>query len=258
MTASNIRMLVDQWIHVLPQLAPTLLGAGAGADGNSATARGSALGDDNSDPQAKGREIYANPQNLPTAIASIMNHSQKRADFHPASTPPEKLYIKFNDYVTQIDSTPFFHLEKHDSVKQTFYSKDYNKLIDQIANLYDAVSAQDKQKLRNDIGDMAKSVFGEEKSEQWRNLFSQSTIDFSDLRRPKLFIYYTTLHMRHEAKKAEVNEQEYTVQRAEYTVLADLIHVYADKLANLDKKSVDDWLDESTTPEREGVKLCFQ
>jgi hypothetical protein len=257
MSPASLRLIIQEWLHPVSLSGRTsFLSA---ANDTSATARGTALGENNSDPQATGKEIYSNPQNLPTAIASIMNHAQNRADFHPASVPPDQLAQKFNGYVTEVDKTPFFHLEKHDSVKQSFYSKDYNKLIDQISGLYDSVSSGDRSKIKDDITDMAKSVFSDQRSEQWRNLFSQSTIDFSDIRRPKLFIYYTTLRMKHDSSgKSEVNEQEYTVSRTEYTVLADLIRAYASNLASLDKKSVDDWLTESTTQERANAKLCFK
>lgn len=40
-------------------------------------------------------------------------------------------------------------------------------------------------------------------------LFSQATIDYSNTRDPKLCIFYTTLHMKHEKNsKLEVAEQE--------------------------------------------------
>ncbi|MCF1502802.1 hypothetical protein L0F51_03345 [Afifella sp. H1R] len=257
MANAKIPQIVGEWIHIVPRLSRTA--TRLSDDAAAATARGSTLGDDNSDPQANDTEIYSEPENLPTAISSIMNHAQKRSNFHPASSPPEDLYERYNDYITEVDDTPFFHLEKHDYVKQTFYSKDYNKLIDQVVSLYDSVSAGDQEKIKEDITDMAKSVFGENKSEQWRNLFSQSTIDFSNLSRPRVFIYYTTLYMRHEENgKSEVNEQEYMVHRTEYAVLSDLIHAYANELASLDKTSVDDWLDDSTTPERESAALCFK
>jgi hypothetical protein len=52
--------------------------------------------------------------------------------------------------------------------------------------------------------------------------------------------------------------QSYTVNRAEYKVLAELIHAHASSLAGLDRKSVDDWMNLSSTPERENAKLCFK
>ena len=251
----TVRDLIDQWMQI-PRRAPLPL---LGADDASATARGTFLGEDTSDPAAKGAAIYAETDNLPTAVASILNHTQDRAQFHPANTPPEELATRFSGYVEEVDKTPFFHLLESENNKQAFYSKDYNLLIDQVVNLYKGVTSEDLNQIKTAITDMAKSVFGQEKSEQWKNIFSQSSLDLSDLSNPKIMIYYTSLHMYHEKSgKSEVSQQDYEVRRTSYVILPDLIKAHADTLAKLDKKSVDDWLNASTTPERTDPRLCFR
>lgn len=223
----------------------------------AATARGTFLGDDTSDPAAKGVEIYSDPRNLPTANASILGHTQNRANFHPASMTAEELLAAFKPYTIEIDKTPFFALKEDKSDEQKFYSKDYNVLIDQVVSLYDGASSEDQSKLKNAIADMAKSVFGQERSEKWKNLFSQSTLDMNSVP-PTIMIYYTSLHMSHDSSgKSDVNEQSYIVKKTSYFVLTDLIVTYASQLAGLDKQSVDDWLTSGTSPEVPDPALCF-
>ncbi|HEV2099424.1 MAG TPA: hypothetical protein VGR45_10930 [Stellaceae bacterium] len=249
-----VRDLVQEWIHILPPAYSPVVTA----DNVAATARGTFLGQDTSDPDAQGVAIYKETQNLPTAIASLLNHSQLRANFHPASTTPDKLAAAFEAYVTEIDANPFFHLETNETDKQKFYSRDYNLLIDQVVNLYKGVSTQDLNELKTAITDMAKSVFGQERSEQWKNVFSQSSINLSDLQNPKFYLYYTSLHMFHEKTgKSEVNEQDYEVRATTYLILPDLIRAQAERLAGLDRKSVDDWLSGATSPEAKNAQLCF-
>lgn len=114
-------------------------------------------------------------------------------------------------------------------------------------------------KIKTSITDMAKSVFGQRESEQWKNIFSQSTLDLTDLQNPRLYVYYTSLHMFHSQNgKSEVQEQDYEVRMTTYLVLPDLIRAHASTLAGLDKKSVDSWMNDSTSPERPNVKLCFR
>ncbi|MOA69550.1 hypothetical protein D3C78_1978070 [compost metagenome] len=55
-----------------------------------------------------------------------------------------------------------------------------------------------------------------------------------------------------------MQEQDYEVRMATYLVLPDLIRAHASTLAGLDKKSVDSWMNDSTSPERPNVKLCFR
>ncbi|MEQ9919592.1 hypothetical protein ABRQ09_01860 [Pectobacterium brasiliense] len=186
-----------------------------------------------------------------------MTHTQNKANFHPASQSPKELANSYNGYINELDATPFFHLTESQTVKQSFRSKDYNVLIKQIVSLYD-VSPKDKEKLSNKIEDLAKSVFNQSSSERWDNLFSQSTIDISDPRKPTLLIYYTTLHMKHQSGKSEVNEQDYTVNKTKYIVLSDLISAYADTLSGLVKSDIDGWMKKSSTPSNGNIKLCFK
>ena len=250
----TLQQLVETWIFVSPDhdVFPDAAG------GSSATVGANFLGTDNSDPGARGEQIYSDPKNLPTAVASIMNHSQKKAKFHPASDTPEEVARAYNEYIRQIDNTPFFHLQKNERTDQTYNSKNYNKLIDQVVKLYDGITEADRNKIKNSIADMGKAVFGESSAEQWKNIFSQTTIDKVEEGYAKIYIYYTSLYMKHEEGKSEVEVQKYSVNRAEYIVLDDIIRAYAEKLASLDKKNIDDWLDESSTPERENAALCFE
>lgn len=258
MNQLTVTELVQQWMSSGDVTLPSSLPSVFELSDTSATARANYLGNDTSDPDASGIEIYSELQNLPTAVASILNHSQNRADFHPADMSPEVLATRYSAYISEIDNNPFLHLLKSEQSKQSFYSKDYNLLIDQVVNLYTGVTAQDLDALKDSIADMAKSVFGQTKSEDWKNLFSQSTLDISDEDNPILFIYYTSLHMGHdETGKSEVNEQDYMVRKTEYLVLPDLIKAHAYQLASLDKKSIDAWAGDSTSPERNDAKLCF-
>lgn len=229
------------------------------ADNAAATARGTFLGEDTADPNASGTAIYTELTNLPTAVSSILQHSQKRANFNPATLTPEALAAAFNGYVTEIGNNPFFGLLTNNTTKQTFESKDYNLLIDQISNLYTGVSSKDLQTIKTAIADMAKSVFGQEHSQQWKNLFSQSTIDMSNLSQPKLYVYYTALYMAHDKNgKSEVSKQSYEVRRTEFSVLTLKIKANAGRLVALDTTDVNGWLDNATSPTNAGRKLCFE
>jgi glutamyl/glutaminyl-tRNA synthetase len=254
MNNEQFALEVAEWLKI-PKVLHRLQ-AKVDPESSAATSQGNLLGKDTSDPKAKGTEIYSDYKNLPTATASILNHVQNRANFHPASMTSEELVKYFKAYTIEIDKTPFFFLREDKEDRQKFYSKDYDKLIDQVVSLYDGVSEQDKNKLKESIANMAKTVFSESSSEQWKNLFSQSTIDMN-AKEPTIMIYYTSLHMKHVKQKAEVNEQEYIVKRTTYTILFDKIKANAEQLAKLDKQDVDDWINGVSSPTKPNAKVCF-
>lgn len=258
--SASIRSLVEAWVSDAAFPMPMKLSTARGTEeAQDATTVADFLGTNTSDPNAEGKAIFEDPKNLPTAISTIMGHTQKKANFHPAAQSPKEVAATYPQYLIGMDNTPFFHLIKNDYVKKSFHSKDYNKLIDEVADLYEGVSQKDVQKIKDGIVRMGKSVFGSSTAEQWNNLFSQSVINYDEKAdAPLIYVYYTTLHMKHEEGKSEVNEQDFVVNRADFKVLPDLIHSYADSLAKLIKTDVDDWITDSSSPTKKDVRLCFE
>ncbi|HBJ6432835.1 TPA: hypothetical protein MM852_003615 [Salmonella enterica subsp. enterica] len=255
----NLDTLINNWI--INDTTHSNKNIGTLTNVVSATAGTAAavfLGKDTTETGAAGENIYANPKNLPTAIASIMSHTQKKINFFPGHITSEEISTKFSDYIKELQSTPFFHLEKYADHKQKVYTKDYEKLIDQLSSIYDGLQSSEVQKIKESIVAMAKSVFGQSKSELWDNLFSQTTIDLSDPIYPKIRVYFTTLHMIHEENgKCEVSEQEYIVETMQFKVLSPLIQANASKLVELDKTQIDTWMSASSSKHNTAVRLCF-
>ncbi|TJY34090.1 hypothetical protein [Pontimicrobium aquaticum] len=251
----NITQLVEAWIHISPSFRVSELPNNI----FQVIARANMLGTDTSNPDSRGAKVYSEPQNLPTAIASILNHVENRANFHPQSQSGERLVSDFINYLKQINLTPFFALEKEESRVNKFESKNYNVLIDQIISLYDGVlSKSDENAMRKSIADMAKSVFGRDPLHDQKTAFLLTTIDMANPLLPRILIYYTTLHMKYVKGKSEIRLQEYQVNKQEYAVLPDFIRAYANKLSVLPRTPVDQWILESSSPERVNAKLCFQ
>lgn len=258
---ANIRQLVSEWVSgggCSLATASTLLAVDT-EQAQYADTVALFLGCNTSLLKAHGVEVFSDPQNLPTAIASIMSHSQDVVYYHPVVQSPELVSERFYAYLVGIYNTPFFHLIRNDFVKQSFQSKDYNQLIEQVVSLYHMASESDRDKLECKINEMAKSVLSQSHTDHWNNLFSITSIDCSNAKQPKISIYYASLRMAHEElAKSEVLEQEYIVNRVEYIVLSDLIHLYAEELSCLSNVHIGDWIENSSSPQNSVFKLCFE
>lgn len=93
---SNVRQLVNDWVAGGVSLAATASTLAVNTEqAQYADTVGDFLGINTSAPNAKGIEIFADPRNLPTAISSIMTHTQNKADFHPAVQTPEVVAQRF-------------------------------------------------------------------------------------------------------------------------------------------------------------------
>ncbi|MDE9535239.1 hypothetical protein [Xenorhabdus bovienii] len=169
----------------------------------------------------------------------------------------EDVALYYNDYISGLDKTPFFHLTENDNVRQKFITSNYNDLINQIVSLYKSFSEADILEIKNDITGLAKSLSSGNSMETSKNLFSQTLVDIRNPSIPKISIYYTTLEMKKKTGKSTVETQSYTVNRVTYLILKDLISAHANTLHTLTVKDIDDWIKESSSPHNPNVKLCF-
>jgi hypothetical protein len=253
---------VHDWVHGHPDGSAVDVGFADTPQGT--TARGSFLGQNTSDPAARGELIFTDPQNLPTAVAILLTHAQNRADFHPVSANPASLLDGFLRYLAEIRSCPAFTETLNDQRQEFFDSSDYNVLVNQIAQTYVGVSHKDQLLLAQSMANMYRSVMSSDHAELWFNLFTQTTIDYSRPDDTRIYLYFTTLHMRHEVQhsgKTEtvLSEQTYFVRRAIYRVLPDVIGSNAKTFAALVYVNVDTWLNMATSPERaDALPLCFE
>lgn len=205
-----------------------------------------------------GLDIYTKFENLPTAVASILNKVQVMSDFFPQSQSEEEIANKYPLYVECISRTPFFHLMSSEVQEQDFKVSNYDVLINQIMNIYEGIRDEDRKKIETSIRDMAKSLASKRTKRAKLNLFSQSTIDLRDVNSIHLYIYDTVLETYEQADgKGEIGMQSYTVRKSKFVVLKDLIKAHADKLSTMDQKSVDDWLNDIKSPVKKDIQLCF-
>ncbi len=224
-----------------------------------ATSRGDFLGQDNSDPAAKGERIFTDFNNLPMAVATILNHTMNKADFHPETQPPGQLSLALKRYVYELSQMPFFHKEFHDTVPGRIDSKDYNILINNIVALYKDFPPAYLEDIKISIGNMARSVFANVNGEGYINLFAAFTISVVNNARPVVMIYESRLRMYHGTNgKEEVSIQEYTVNRNIYDISYEIIKANAALLTSLMTTSVFKWIQNVTSPEEENKKLCFR
>jgi hypothetical protein len=249
----NLNQLVQAWLHTTYSPVKYM------SSTNPTTSRANFLGYDNSDSGANGENIYNDPENLPTAIASILNHVQKVADFHPASQSPQEIGQSFSTYLRVLDTSPFFDAHPVRVHEKHFDNGNYNQLFSEIAKCYHGLTEDTYQEMRKSISNMARSVFDSSGSSQaWVNLFAQSTIDYLDNEYPKLFLYYSTFHMKKDTSgKSDVLSQEFKVVENIFSINTSIIQAAAAELAEIDKKSVDDWLENSTSQENSNYQKCF-
>lgn len=247
---ANVRQLVEQWV------------ANTGIEYNSivdapyintenvkyANAVAVFLGVDTSSANAKGVDIFLEPENLPTAIATIIARAQSVADYHPAKQSPEVFAEKFPAYAVSLDKVPFFSLTMNDNVKLSISAKDYASLANQIVSSFGVVGQIDKKSLTIKVIEIAEKVLGQGSTESSGGLLIISSIDYTSPREPKLYIYHTIMNRQNtQFAKPSPLCLDVVVNRMEFAVLPELIRTYANTLSRLEKVSVKEWIYDSSS-----------
>ncbi|KAB7692640.1 hypothetical protein GBN24_05845 [Plesiomonas shigelloides] len=247
---ANVRQLVEQWM------------ANTGVEYNSrsdapyintenakyVSAVAVFLGVDTSSANAKGVDIFLVPENLPTAIATIMARAQSAADYHPAKQSPEVLAEKFPAYVVSLDKVPFFSLTMNDNVKLSISAKDYASLANQIVSSFGVVGQIDKKSLTIKVIEIAEKVLSQGAAENSGGLLIISSIDYTSPLEPKLYIYHALMNKQHaQLAKPSPLCLDVVVNRMEFAVLPELIRTYANTLSRLEKVSVKEWIYDSSS-----------
>ncbi len=217
------------------------------------------LGTDNSDNNTAEYRIYSDMHNLPTAIASILNSVQNRAQFYPAQDSAEGVATSFSRYIHEFEIAPFFSKSQLEHIRQSVASNDYNQLIDQIVSLYEGVSDIDRQYLKDSIRSMVQTVVNYSNPINQKALLCQLTINYNNPNTPKILIYYTSLMLSYsEEGKLVIPKQEYQLTKSVYDVIPSRIRDNAGALTRLERKTVNDWILSNTSHlASDKIALCF-
>ncbi|TJY34091.1 hypothetical protein [Pontimicrobium aquaticum] len=250
----TIKQLIQRAIHMTPQVNGVI----DADDAVPAIVRANMLGTDTSDPKSDGEQIYSESQNLPTALASILNHVQNSANYHPTTQNPTQLAASYSLLLQQIAQFPVFAPIQTKKYNKSFSSKNYNVLLDQVVSIFDELSTSDLNLLKTSLANMGKSVFSSGGIATSTYVFSMFTLNMNNSSAPYLLIYDASFYMKHKDGKDEINKQSYVIVKNVFPILPDVIKANAKELAAIDKKNVDEWIKESTSPEKKSYQLCFQ
>lgn len=203
-------------------------------------------------------EFRRNPE---SGCTSIMTMARVAAGFNPGLDSPGNVGA-FKDYVLRLQSAPFFHLRKSDVTKVSQKSKDWNVLINDVARLFDGVKEEDYREIRESLENLAKSAASYKKSKQEKDLLVQNVLavdEVNGLRRCSVCLCFSHVEFVEDKRKGSTTRQsEFVVAKVFLEFKSEQWYALAPKVWAKTVKTVDDWIDENTTPPGgRAVNLCI-
>ncbi|MCL2225442.1 MAG: hypothetical protein FWB96_10805 [Defluviitaleaceae bacterium] len=183
---------------------------------------------------------------------SVLSMARKASKYDPnGDINNSKNSERFKDYIKRVVDAPFFHLTMSEYSTYHRKEKNWDAAIDEIANLYDGVSADDKNKIRDSIKLLAKTAASNTNTKSSNNLFAVSTINSptkSDV--INIFLYSSFIQMEEsESKGSHSMQSDVTINRIALDFHISAWKPLAAKVAAKHIRLVDDWLEDNKTEE---------
>lgn len=190
-----------------------------------------------------------------TGLTTILDIARIVSNFNPALPNDPNNVNAYNQYITKILQNPLMHLLSSDHKTFSRTTSDWNEVIDQIANLYDGVSASDKGKIVESLKTLAKAASSSSETKQTDSLFTQSTINCDD--NIDIYIYSSTVTMEETSSgKHDVKQVSFDIFCTQIRFTKELWSLYSDAVLAKHLALMDDWLNGiDTKVETEKTKL---
>ncbi|KAF9379772.1 hypothetical protein CPB97_008772 [Podila verticillata] len=201
-------------------------------------------------------DIYRDPQWHGSAISSILTKSASLAKFYPAAGLSEAAN-NFKEYIIKVSTFPGFTVEQVEETGKHETKVDVDKFVDDIVDAYTGILTADVAKVKKSVTDMASSILSYSSKTAHKGIFTQSTVD-NENDTFTTTIFFATLDMASHGGKYKYTEQQYSIQRAVFHVNGPWLAAHAKELVEkIDGKSIDDWLEDSSSP-KGSQKSCIE
>lgn len=203
--------------------------------------------------EEEGREIYKKaPLN---GCLSVMTMARNMAKFDPTNIDDEKGKEKFLAYGNKLQSAPFFFLRSSEVSHMEHKEEDWNATVNRIVDLYEGISSSDKEAVKNSIAALASAAMSKSGTRETKNLFVQSTIEYS--KNINVFIYWSYITMQYEKGKSTSLQSEVDVYKMKLEFDSVMWPSYSDIIYSEGIKSIEKWMEENTVKSDKLEKVCF-
>lgn len=185
---------------------------------------------------------------LADGAANVLTISAQATGFVPGDVKDPNNAEKYRAYLRKVQTAPFFTTLLARTVELKNKSKDFNALIDAIADTFVGIADEDKKGVINSLGKLAKLATSTKETSQSEDLFLQSVINVGE--DIEIFIYNSHVEMRSDTEKGSTTSQStFLVSTLKIRLVKSVFVAHSEKIRKLVDDSVDDWLPKNETKE---------
>jgi hypothetical protein len=196
---------------------------------------------------------------------SLLNMARVKAGFNPTAGMTGTNATAYADFIKRVMACPLFNLDMNDQQSVHRDSSDYDQLIDAVVNTFDGVESEDKDKIKTSVQNLVKAAASNSNTTETTDLFVQNVLYAGDSssNQPAYAIYIYSSHVQMTDNKSKGHhsmQEDFSVQRTKLTFRINDWQYFSDAVWGKQHTSVDDWLDDNTTPAGNSTTLvtCAQ
>lgn len=153
---------------------------------------------------------------------------------------------QYQQYLRNIGSCPLFILQMSDRLHYDRESSDWNDVITAIANTFEGIAAEDKNKIVSGLTSLAQAASSKMSTTQTENVFVQNAVNVDS--KVSLYLYNSRITFQETKGKGYDSKQTaYDIVRLELTFQSALWPQYCPAVAAKFHSSIDDWLNNTST-----------
>lgn len=194
---------------------------------------------------------------LAEGASNVLNFAARLTGYIPGDLKDPLAKEKFEAYLKKVKTAPFFTTLLSRDVEVKNKSKDYNALIDAIADTFVGMAKEDKEGVISSLGKLAKIAASTKETKQTEDIFSQSTIYVGD--EIELFLYKSHVEMQSDEEKGSTTSQSlFQISTLKIRLLQGVFTRNSEKIRKEADDSVDEWGVKNTAKEGDlKTNLCL-
>lgn len=220
----------------------TLVGNDAASATNTSLQAKQNLPTDGSPPNQSNPFVEAFANAPAAGATTLLDMARISTGFDPLNPALDENVAAYVRYINQVLANPMFHLELADKRSLQIREQDFNKLIRDIADLFDGIQAEDESKIKDSLTKLAEAATSYKDTRQSTDLFIQNAmqVDDGDV---QIYIYYSTVTMVVHDGKSTTKQTDYTVNRTRLKFQKEFWNdITAAAVAQHHFKDLSDWL----------------
>nr|ASU92576.1 PIP-47Bc [Pseudomonas monteilii] len=245
-------------------LTPTGLSMRSGADAINpfySPAKGAAT-----DSYAKDANNNVSPGSAPVSIYEGLQTSidiaRRRSGYNPLDQPTDQKPKAAGDrehfiaFTQQIANIPFLSLLAAQVTQIQQKSHDANALVDSFVKGFIGLKNQDVEQIKQSLSSLVNAALSYSEQTERQSNFNQNILQTGNGGSVNFMLYASEFTIKASSHKGTITFQSsYTLSQAIYQLSVESWNNVKDTFSKQQKTDTEQWLDDTTTPVKEGSKL---